>query len=139
MSLYSKLRDELINDPLGRGYAGMDAETAANSLNTENRDRNRTEMSGREVMDAFNANGAEWDALATADQDRIISLCGRGQGGSDGGLNPFGNDAKIFQDAAAGATGAIAALATARVESISRATELGLPEIKAGHVEYARS
>ena len=48
----SILEDELNNDPLARGYSGMSDTQVLDSLNnTIDQNRNKTSMSGREVMD----------------------------------------------------------------------------------------
>lgn len=130
---YVALKSELDTDPLGRGYVGMTDEQVVTDMNTQYRPRNRTTMTGREVIDAFNANVSEWAALTAVEQDRIIALCGRDD------LNPFGIDAQIFADAANGATNTIAALQTARVESVSRAVELFGTNVIIGDVQNARA
>lgn len=130
---YGALKSELDTDPLTRGYSGMTDGQVAVDLNTVYRSRNRTTMSGREVMEAFAANTAEWDALTAANQDRIIALTGRED------LDPFGIDAHIFTQAAAGATNTISALNAARTEAISRAVELGFGTVHSGDVANARA
>ena len=51
-------------------------------------------------------------------------------------LNPFGIEATIFNNVF-GASNTITALQAARIEQISRATELSLGHVKVGHVEMA--
>lgn len=123
------LKDELANDPLTRGYASMTDETAADDLNSVYRSRDRTSMTASEVLNAVD--NAEYTALANAAKDRLWQLLGIGD------LNPFGVEATLMQSIfGAGAT--ITALAAARVESITRAQELGLSPVKVGQVEEAR-
>ncbi len=82
------IRDELLTDPLTRGYSGMTDQEAADDLNTSYRTRNRTSMSGDEVAQA--AVPADYDALDTGsgnskdEQGHWLSFCARDQ------IDPFG-------------------------------------------------
>lgn len=49
------LEDEIAKDPLGRGYSAMTDLQLLDSLNTADRGRNRTSMTGREVKAAVDA------------------------------------------------------------------------------------
>lgn len=60
MSDIDPLVDELANDPLGRGYAGMTAQQAADDLNAIIRTRPRTAVPASEVFARFVP--AEYDA-----------------------------------------------------------------------------
>ncbi len=123
------LKTELTDDTLGRGYAGMSDQAAADDLNTAYRSRDRQTMTASEVANAIDL--TELTALsAEADAEvwRWLSL---------GTLNPFGVEATRFT-AIFGAGNTIAALQAARVEAITRAQELGLGTVKPGHVEEAR-
>ncbi len=131
------LKDELANDPLGRGYAGMTDEEVADDLNISNRTRNRTNMTGDEVFQATDA--AEFSGLGSGqgnsvdDQNHWLAFCGRDI------IDPFANAnvqfvTDIFQ---AGST-TLANLQASRIESITRGEELGLGKVKPGHVQDAR-
>lgn len=126
------LATELTTDPLSRGYSGMADEAAADSLNnTIDRNRNRTTMTGREMAD--NIDNGEYDVLADVKKQQIISL----SGSSD--IDPFGFVANVLKDVFGVPSVTITALQAARVETVSRATELGLGWVRPGNVNEARS
>lgn len=128
------LRDELLNDPEGLGYPVSDQEAAdlINSLAT-GRTRNRVSITGDEVFSNIE-NKAAWDAL-TADQRReFLLLCARDV------LDPFSianvdSVKSIFGNTSV----TVSNLAAARIETISRATELELGVVKSRDVGYARN
>ncbi len=127
------LKDELTIDPLGRGYNGMTDQQAADDLNSEYIDEDRTSMTGDEVFQSIESQ-AIWDGLTAAARLEFLALCGRDI------INPFGaanvNLVKsIFGDISA----TVAALAVARVRIISRAQDLKLSEVSRSAVEGARS
>ena len=127
------LKDELANDPLGRNYAGMDDEAAAADLNTSYRTRDRVSLSASEVYNAIDQ--PEWGPLSTTEKQEVWDILHMGD------INPFGREAArfsaIFPTGPDGST--ITALKAARIESITRATELGLGKVKVGHVAVART
>lgn len=125
------LRDELLNDPLARGYAGMSDEDAAADLNTVYRERNRTNMSASEIYQAIDR--AEFLGASIDDTQRqeIYNLL------FFDSIDPFGKEADVFVEIF-GTGPTITALQAARKKSISRATELGLGTVKPGHVGEAR-
>lgn len=126
------LSDELTNDPLARGYSGMTDQQAADSLNlTVDRDRNRTSMSGREV--AAEVVDSEYDALTDIKKSQLLSLL------ASADLDPFGLAANVVKDIFGGGSSTITALLAVRVETVNRATELGLSFIWPGNVEQARA
>ena len=129
---YNALKAELTDDPLARGYSGMtDAQVIA-SLHTKDRSRNRTTMSGSEVLNAIDA--GEW-ATRSADEKRLVFDVVH-----IGTVNPFGVEGTLMTEAFNGSGGVtIAALVVARVELIHRATELGLGTVKEGHVQKVRA
>lgn len=110
------LEDEIANDPLDRGYAGMTDAQLLVSLNAETQSRNRTSMTGREVKAAIDA--TEFAAKSDAQKQQIIELCKRDD------LDLFGLDKEILVDIFGVSTTGTALLA-ARVESTSRSTEIG--------------
>lgn len=114
------IRDELLNDPLARGYAGMTDQQAADDLNTSYRTRNRTSMSGDEIFQAIESQ-VVWDGLTADQRLEFLSLCGRDI------LDPFGTaNVNLVISIFGGGSTTITNLNTARVESITRAEELGL-------------
>ena len=127
---YYVLNQELINDPLGRVYSGMSDQEAADDLNTIVRDRNVASMSASEVLQ--NVDDAEYAALTDVKKDALWGLLGMAA------LNPWGKEAGVMQDIF-GASTTLTALQTARVETVSRAVELGLGSIRESDVEKARA
>ena len=134
------LRDELIGDPEGLGYPVSDQGTAdlINSLAT-GRTRNRESMTGDEV--AQQAVSSAYDALDdgavanTADvKSHWLALCGRAS------IDPFAtaNEQLVISIFGTGSQ-TVLNLQAARVETISRATELGLGFVNARDVGYARN
>ena len=124
------LKTELLDDPLARGYAGMNNVEAATSLNTVNRTRNKTSMTGSEVIN--NVDATEWGALTDIQQSKVWDIIHLGT------LNPFGVEATLLIAVFGGGSDTIAALAAARVDAVSRGEELGLGLVRPGHVENAR-
>ncbi len=133
------LKTELDTDPLTRGYSGMTDQAAANDLNTVYRTRNRTSMTGDELFQATIP--SEFNSLDTGagnnpdDQGHWLSFCGRDQ------LDPFATANEQFViDLFGSSSGTVAALQASRVESISRAVELGLRSpVTVYNVESARA
>lgn len=127
-----ELRDELLNDPLARGYSGMDDQAASDDLNTVYRERNLTSMSSSEVYNAIDQ--AEWAALTVVDRQELWDILHLGT------VNPFGREAQRFTAIFGGGSTTISALADARKEDITRAEELeGVRSpMKSGYVEEAR-
>ncbi len=133
------LKDELANDPLGRGYAGMSDQGATDDLNTSYRTRDRTSMTGDEIaQQADTAEQAGLDNGAVNNTADVLShwlaLCARTT------VDPFATAnvqlvISIFGNPSVTRTNLIAA----RVESITRAVELGLNIVKVGHVAVARA
>jgi len=126
-----KLKQELENDPLGRSYITMSDAEAATDINSLYRTRDRNSMTATEVLNTVDT--AEWQALTDAEQRRIWDILHMG-----GSLNPFGNEAQIFISVFGSGSTTIQGLAEARVESISRAREIGLPEVRESDVYKAR-
>ena len=121
------LQDERTNDPLARGYSGMTDQQIVDDINDTYRTRNRTSVTGA----AFKAqwDETEFSALTEGQKDLLYSMAARDD------LDPFGIDAQTVQDIFPGGGTTITTLAAWRVESISRATELGLPEVLIGDVQ----
>ncbi len=130
------LRDELLNDPLGRGYGNMSDQEAADELNAiwvdpDTRERNRTSMAGDEVFQSIESQ-AIWDALASDQRLEFLALCGRDI------IDPFGSaNVNLVKSIFGDASPTVNNLAAARVEDITRAQELGITAA-AGLIEVAR-
>ena len=134
------IREELLTDPLGRGYSGMTDQQAVDDLNTSYRTRNRTSMTGDEIAQA--ADPTEYDGLDsgaannTADiRSHWLALCGRET------IDPFAtaNVQLVISIFGVGSV-SVSNLNAARVESITRAVELGIRSpVRLNHVIAARS
>lgn len=126
------LHGELINDPLGRGYAGMTDAQAAASLNMVNRPRERGVVPAHELIDATVP--AEWATLTAAEKQRYQTLTGAGE------VNVRSANVRAAFMAMFGAgTATRTALAALQNEQVSRAAELGLETVYEGHVFMARA
>ncbi len=125
------LRDELLNDPLIRGYSTMSDREAADDLKTEYRTRNRAFMTGDEVY--RETDNTEFEALTNHKQNLWMAFCGRSDISTSAPANK--NFVKTIYGASGVTTGN---LNTARVETISRAVELGI-RVGEGLVEVARA
>jgi len=123
----SPLCDEVQNDPLGRGYSGMTAIEILADLQTEYRTQQVMQMSGLEVSAHIDA--TEFAALPDADKQLVTAIAMAPQ------VNPWGFAANVFIDAFGAPSNTITALANARTEAISRIDELGLGNVKVGHIE----
>lgn len=124
------LKAEIINDPLGIGYSAMSDEEVADSLNALTRTRIRNRMESSEVFNAVDV--AEFLALADGNQNTIMQIL------AFGSVNPAGREADVFIAIFGAGSVTVTALAAARQEAISRATELNLGVVKSGDVQFAR-
>lgn len=129
------IRDELDNDPLGRGYAGMTDQQAADDLNLEN----RGSIKNVSISDFLDIIAPAWPG-AQDDRDFIqILVEAAGFGGtilttSEGVRDKLTvNPGAIFSGQTA--TDLIALWGTL----ISRAVELNLGNVRAGTVGQARA
>ena len=129
---YAALHDELINDPLGRGYAGMSDIQAADSLNTPDRDVSVDSVISEFVVAALVP--SEVNALAVAQQRNLWGIIGAGSVRTD--------DPEVkayFADLFGAGTTTRANLLALATQTISRAQELGLGLVKAPDVNEARA
>jgi hypothetical protein len=129
---YAILREELIADPLGRSYITMSDQECADDLNAIYRTRNRTSMTATEVFNT--ADPTEWTTLTDTEQRKIWDVLHMGDG-----LDPFGNEATIFINVFGAGSNTIQSLADARVEDVSRGTEIGFGFVRATDVHKARA
>ena len=127
---YYVLNQELINDPLTRGYSGMSDQEAADDLNTVYRNRNVASMSGSEVLQSVD--DVEYAALSDVKKDALWGLLGIAI------LDPWGKEANIMQNIF-GASTTITNLQAARIETVSRGIELNIGIVSAGVVGKARA
>jgi hypothetical protein len=128
---YYVLNQELINDPLVRGYSVMSDQEAADDLNIFNRTRNRSSMTGSEVLQSVDA--AEYALLPDIKKNAFWGLLGIAV------LDPFGVEADIILDIFGGGSNTVIALNADRIEDVSRAVELSLGFVLASDVLKARA
>lgn len=125
------LKLEIMNDPLGRGYAGMSDEQVAASLRGSDRQENRSLVSGSEVLNTVNK--GEFNALSATDQQRFWNVIHMGE------INPFGVEAALLIDVFGAGSATITALGGIRKRTVSRGQELGLGFVGEGDVWDARN
>lgn len=129
------LRDELLNDPLGRGYAGMSDQAAADDLNTAYRTRQRETMDSAEIYE--NIDISEFQAKTDAQKVYVRDILGLG---ANVRIGASSKARMVMVSVFGGGSSTIANLADAATENISRAVELGIQPlpVKPGHVQMAR-
>ena len=127
------LKNELDNDPLARGYAGMTDSQAANSLNDENITIVRDFISGQEVFQALDV--TEFQALTVANKSTVLEITHRDE------INTANsNERNFLLDIFGGGSTTVSNLQSVRNQNISRAFQIGIPvTIKPGYVNRARS
>ena len=126
----SILKTEIDTDPLGRGYSGMTNLEIANDLNVVYCTKNKTSMTGSEILN--NIVISEWTPLTDAQKRTVWDVVHL----SD--INPFGVEAQLLIAVFGAGSDTIAALADARKYDVSRAEELGIPYVYEGHVIDAK-
>ena len=132
MGRMSSLKNEINLDPLARGYSGMTDEQVASDINNEYRSRIKLVMTGDEI--AQSVDGTEYSALTDLEKQILHTFLAKQE------INPKegGFAQKVITDLFGGGSVTTSSLASDRVESISRAKELGLGLVKVGHVTEAR-
>jgi hypothetical protein len=114
------------------GAYNADAALAVDELNAVNSPVNLSTLTGDEVFNA--ADSTEYSALTNDDKQLFLSICGRDS------IDPFGtNNVAAMQSIFGGGSATMAALATLRVTTQSRASILGLGRVLANHVLEARA
>lgn len=126
----SILSEELANDPEALGYSTMtDAEVVV-AINTVDRTVNRASISGSELLDQTDA--TEYSSRTAEQKANWLSLCGIDS------IDPFGSAVQVAIDVWGGGSQTIINLQAVRVETLSRAQELGLSNIYEATVARAR-
>ena len=131
MDIHQILADEINNDPLARGYDSMTDQQVADDIGTEYRTITVPEVSPTDIYQAIDP--PEWVALSALFQlvvTNVISLPTVPTSGNtaDGLLAAFGPGTNTRANLIALATG-----------NISRGTEIGIGDVHAGDVGFARS
>ena len=155
MSRFQTLADELNNDPLGRGYAGMTDAQAAADINTEYRDVNYpVSLAALELATRESLKWAEYQERAQAkDNDGVTFLnpnmsefmdlffTTSSLGGGQIDLQADYMNGLIDRMVAEGSLGPAAAdaLRNYGVQTVSRGTELEIGTVTEGDVNYART
>jgi hypothetical protein len=131
MSNIDIIRDEITNDPLGRGYSGMDDAAVAVDLNTVYRTINKSSLSGDELFAATDS--TEFAALTDHQESLWVAFCGRSS------VDPFGSSNVAFvQYIFGGGSTTVSNLNSLRTQSVSRGAELGVGSVRPGDVLQAR-
>lgn len=125
------LKAEITDDPLSRGYSGMNNHEIASDLNTQYRERNLNLITATEIFNAINK--SEFNALPDSQKQIIWNILHMGE------VNPFGLEKDIFVDIFGAGSETITSLAGIRKVPQSRAAELGLSEVSAGYVADAKN
>lgn len=145
---FTVLKDEITNDPLGRGYTGMSNVAVVVDLNTVYRPKlGSLTMSQVREWAGVNARGfnimSGISNTALSDQQRNVCYIADKFIGTDAGeLDPANNlHVGMIQELVAAGIITSAdknALVTKATINISRATELGLDRVRVGHVQDVR-
>jgi len=112
------LENEIVNDPLARGYSGMTDAELLTSLNAVNRTFNITDLSPEAVNDGIDQ--TEWEVLTDANRTRINQLLA-----SLPTINLFGRPLSEFQEVFGGGSTTASTLSALRTKLISRSEEIG--------------
>ncbi len=142
---FQTLKQELVSDPLGRGYAGMTPSQVAASLNTPDRAIVvPTMVNARRLMKELGPvdGAAILDKLQAASQTAPPVRWAMAFLTSESGID-VGDPATRAQLDRLVANGVLTQTEASRIKAIagrtvSRAQELGLPEVRAWHVEHIR-
>ena len=127
-----KLKTELAAGHPDTGAYDADAQIAADQLNAVNRSINRASMSGDEMFS--HTDTTDFAGLTAAKQSNWLAFCGRDS------IDPWGAANVAFVQWIFGAGAAtLTALAGARTTDVSRAVEVGIGFVHAGHVAEARA
>lgn len=132
MSNLVLLKAEISSDVF-RVYSTMNNKEVADSLNTVDRTRNRTSMTGDEIYNNIDSR-ADWDALTDVQRGDFLAFCGRDT------IDPFASAnvetvKRIFGDV----SNTVTNLSAARVEAVSRATEINIGFVTEGAVQHVRN
>lgn len=128
------LHDEIVNDPLSRGYSGMSNAQIATSLNTANRTRTATHLAGSVIYEQIVV--SEYLALTAEQKAEVWDIIHLGENID---VRPGSKARTRFISLFGAGSGTINAIASVLNTSISRAEELGLGVISEGLVAEAKA
>jgi len=147
----SALSDELANDPLARGYAGMTDEQATTDINTEYRDVNYSILidavnyairengkwtSYREKAELQQTPGTYSNQFMREFMDIFTGFTSLPEVDMQGAYMDGLIDAMVVEGSMG--AGVAAALKAFGIQTVSRGVELGLGTVRVGDVEEAR-
>jgi hypothetical protein len=128
---YVALKAELDAGHPGTGAYNVDDTLAAAELNTVNRTTNKTIVTGDELFTS--TDGTEFGALTDHKRSLWVSFCSKD-------IDPFASANVTFVTwVFGGGSNTVSTLATVRINDVSRAVELSLGTVDAGHIQYART
>ena len=129
---FVKLKAEITTDPLGRGYAGMTDAQVVDSLNVIDRTRDRTVIPAHEVFEAIAL--SDLKTLTPEDRQIVLGLLAMGDVNLKGPnlRATFGSIFVVGMPSRAN-------LVALQTEPVSRADEIGIGDVKPGHVQYVRA
>ena len=128
------LKNELSVDPLTRGYAAMSDQQVVDDLNTVYRTRSKPTVSGSQIANALVP--AEFSVLLAPDQEKVRWIT---QLGDSIDIGPGTNVRTMLTNIFGAGTTTRSNVVALVTENISRATELGLGELKPGYIGKARA
>jgi len=124
------MSNQILKDELALAkYSTMTDEEAAADMNIKNISRNRTSMTRQEVYENIEPSAlGSLTAIQVAQLNLALSDT----------VDPYGNAEQIFKNVFGAGSATVSTLAAARVETISRADELGI-NVTTGDVQAARN
>ncbi len=128
---YKALANELTDDPLTRGYSGMDDKAAADDLNTVYQKVPVETVDGGAILNATDED--EYEALPAVDRTEWLALCAVLGIDIAAGVAK-GIEARLF----GGGTQTRADLGALKTQDVSRAVELGFGVVTFNDVAEAR-
>ncbi|NIQ89663.1 MAG: hypothetical protein GWN93_11675 [Deltaproteobacteria bacterium] len=131
---YRILANELITDPLGRGYSTMTDKEAAADMNTLYRTRELDILSGGVVYDAVDI--PEFQALSTSGKAEVWNISHLG---AEIPVGPTSKARSRFITLFGAQSDTISNLQDIITIAISRGEELGWGIVKTGDIEKARA
>jgi len=142
---YTILKNEITNDPLGRGYASMSDAQVAASLNTVDRTvPDSTRYTMRRVMEVMTDAGAAITKLDQVTDPLVVEAMRALRSYTEGGGLDFSHPKTIGMIDQLTSQGVLTSQEASELKSIgtkpaSRAEELGLERVEVGHVTSARA
>lgn len=128
------IEQELTNDPLARGYSGMDDVAAFASLTDSGYGtQSKASLSGSEIFAATDS--TEFGALTPESRNEWLTLCAIDSVDPSNGLPAAATAVRLF----GGASTTVSNLNTLRTIPMTRAEELGVGSIVLGDVQNARA